>query len=429
MRDVPAESAPLGFGNDALANRVGPTHVARYESLAREAAGRVETSTLDRILPCDGGGCSLRGFLRRAFRRAPSEAEEARLSAVLAKAVQDFGPDDGRRLLIEAVLQSPQVLYLLEPPTEGEAPLSATGFASRLSYFLWQAPPDDALLLAAESGELETDVGLHAQVDRLLEDPRSEAGLRVFLLEWLHLGHVADTSKDPAFVPDLPDQAGERWAEALDQFLSDFLAGERSTLGELLTTQQDLRLPPELSRLYGEGPPVEERSGLLTHPAVLARFALPNQTSPVTRGLLVREGLLCDTIPPPPDGLEVVVPEPGDEDETAEDVWGFQVEDPACRPCHLQINPIGLGFEAFDLVGRYRPDQPVHGELVDSADPAIDGPFHGLRELGERLAASPRVLECAATRLLTFSVAAGNDDCCGAWDGPPRAGLRVELAR
>lgn len=149
---------------------------------------------------------------------------------------------------------------------------------------------------------------------------------------------------------------------------------------------------------------------------LLSVLAKPDQSSPVHRGKFVRERLLCQTLPPPPNDVEIVPPEvePG---VTTRERFRQHREDLACAGCHKMMDPIGLGFEHYDAIGLWRDtDQglPVDatGEIVASRD--ADGPFDGAVELAHKLAASDEVRQCVVTQWFRFGYgrAEQDDDQC-----------------
>ena len=72
-------------------------------------------------------------------------------------------------------------------------------------------------------------------------------------------------------------------------------------------------------------------------------FAKPNMTSPIHRGVFVREQLLCTALPPPPPDAMVVAPDP-DPSLTTREIFEIHTQDAACAGCHALIDPIGLGL-------------------------------------------------------------------------------------
>jgi hypothetical protein len=155
--------------------------------------------------------------------------------------------------------------------------------------------------------------------------------------------------------------------------------------------------------LFGAG---DDRRGLLEQPGLLALLAKPNQSDPIHRGVFVRERLLCQDLPPPPDDVEIRPPDPSPGASTRER-FAEHTADERCAGCHQLIDPIGFGFEAYDAIGRFRTTDegvPVDdsGEIVGTTD--ADGPFEGVRELSSLLAESDQVNECVATQLFRSMV-------------------------
>jgi hypothetical protein len=153
---------------------------------------------------------------------------------------------------------------------------------------------------------------------------------------------------------------------------------------------------------------VGDRVGILGHASFLASHATAEQSSPVHRGVYVRDRLMCQPIAPPED-FNPTFPEsmPG---ETPPELVERHLSDPSCAGCHNYFDPIGLGFESYDGLGRFRAAynlfEPVddNGEILGSNDGAIDGPFDGLSGLAQKLADSAQVQECAAEQAAVYAL-------------------------
>jgi hypothetical protein len=173
---------------------------------------------------------------------------------------------------------------------------------------------------------------------------------------------------------------------------------------------------PRLAELYGvtlpEGTPVnefvpvefepEQRSGLITQPGLLALLAHSDQSAPIQRGVFIRSELLCQPAPPPPPTVDPTPPDP-DPNATTRERFAQHTEDSGCAGCHALIDPIGLGLENFDQLGRYRADEnglPVDasGAIVGTRDTALAGEFDGGKNLAERLGSSQQLQECLVTQ-------------------------------
>ena len=375
----------------------------------------------------------LREIMPRAYRQPVSDADVQRLFDVYAAAAADDGFAMGIQVALQTMLQSPLFLYHVErgEPVAGDGPRPLTGheLASRLSYFLWNSMPDDALLAAAEAGELSDPELLRAQVDRMLADPKADAALADFHLQWLGLDEIETVEKDVAVYPDFDAQLARAMKDDTSSFVRWVLTEGDGKLETLLTGAFTLSTDPALLAVYGverpadhvAGTPIElpadQRAGLLTQPAMLARHAHANQSSPVHRGQLVRERLLlCGPLPPPPPDVDNVPPDP-EPGSTTRERFEQHREDPSCSGCHNLIDGLGFGFEHYDGTGAFRAQDgglPVDasGEVVATSD--INGTFDGAVELSQRLATSEDVRSCVARQWFRYSLGRmdADEDVC-----------------
>jgi hypothetical protein len=399
----------------------------QYMRVAEEIA-EVAITDLGSLVPCDPaiddhaacGEDFVDGFGLRAFRRPLTAEERIALVGLFELGRADEGFAGGIRLVVQAVLQSPQFLYHLElglPSTTGDDVVALDHYevASRLSYFLWDSMPDDALFEAAAAGTLDTPEAVRAQAERMLEDPRAADAIASFHRQWLHLDGLAGLEKNTEIYPEFDVTLRDAMAQETTRFADWVIRFDDARLETLLTASYSFVDGPLFS-LYGITPPAEhdptlpveldptQRAGILTHAGVLASHAHADQSSPVHRGVLVRENILCTPLAPPPPEVDVVPP-PLDPDATTRERFDQHRSDPACAGCHNLIDPLGFGFEHYDGVGAYRAldaGKPVDasGEVVGTWD--IDGPFDGALELAERLAGSEQVRSCVVQQWFTF---------------------------
>jgi hypothetical protein len=436
---LPADEVTDGFDNNAEILRVTTLHAETYLD-ASEALAAAAVMDLARLAPCDAGrsddACA-RGFIasfgRRAFRRPLTSDEQERAFGLFTAGKTLEGYRTGIELVVRGMLQSPSFVYRLElgvaPQTGQEmVPLSQYEIATRLSYFLWATAPDLPLLDQADAGKLGTRAEVRDQAREMLDDPRARPVVRSFHQQWLGIAGIAQVTKDPAAYPDFGEDvraAMQGQAAAFtehvvwqgDARLDTLLASPLTLVNAPLRAIHDV---PGSQALSAEFTPVTvrgPRAGVLTLPAVLSTHALPNQSSPVHRGVFVRERLLCQTPPAVPANVDVTAPEPDPKASTRER-FAQHREDAACAACHRLMDPIGLGFEHFDGIGRYRTSdggKPVdaRGEIVSSDD--ADGAFDGVVELGTRLAGSAQVNACVATQWFRYALGRheGTADRCG----------------
>ncbi|WP_437962740.1 DUF1592 domain-containing protein (plasmid) [Sorangium sp. So ce119] len=447
---VPEEES-LGFNNQAAALVVSPLLAEQYMTAAEGIAERAAGKLLGEAPACReaAGGAACREEIaalvaslgKRAFRRPLAEDEVDELVALFQRglALGDAPADapdaasTGLSLVVQAMLQSPHFLYRVElgmpDPVEGDVvPLTSYEVASRLSYLLWGTMPDDALFTAAERGALGTAAEIEAQARRMLEDPRAREAVKNFHRQWLGLAkidEVAAGGKDPELYPEYRDELLSLFQAETEAFLDHAIFEEDASVTTLFTAPYSM-MNRELAEFYGvEGGPRGEafervaldpsqRAGFVTHAGLLSLYAKPNRSSPVHRGRWVRQSLLCQIPPPPPD----VVPEPPtvDPTKTTREQFSQHVSDPGCRSCHALLDPIGFGFEHYDALGRWRDAEngiPVDasGELTQTD---VDGPFDGAVELAHRLADSEQVRACVVKQWFRFGhgrAEQGEDAC------------------
>jgi hypothetical protein len=426
----PPEPEVNGFNNDAASLLANPLLVEKLSEAAREVAQRAMERGLGELAPCatddDVNACArsfLEGFGKRAFRRPLVEAEVSSFLRLFRKAEPGLGYNQAIALLLDAMLQSPQFLYRVEAPLiDAESPTVALGpyeMASRLSFFLWGSVPDEELLHAADEDELSTAEQVAEQARRLLADERARGRVREFHAQWLGLGRFETVARS-----GVDDTTRDSWKNSILAFTDDAFWGEGGTVHDLYTSKK-VFVDETLASLYdvdadvsgSELVPVkldEQRSGLLTQPGLMAMLAHPAQSSPIQRGVFVREKILCAPVPAPPPSVNNNPPDP-DPSLTTRERFAVHTEDAECATCHRMIDPLGFGFEEFDQLGRYRATEngePVDasGEIVHAPDESLDGPFDGARELSARLASSELVLECLTRHWYRFALGRGEDE-------------------
>ena len=353
-------------------------------------------------------------FGRRAYRRPLSQEELERWIGV-ASDLAEGDPWRGLRLAVAGMLQSPWFLYrveLGEPDPEDPSILRYTGYemASRLSYLLWNSTPDEPLLDAAQAGELDSVAGVEAQAARLLDDPRARSAIQDFFAQYFDLGRLGGTTRDPQryplFTPSLP----ESMRTEVRLLVDDYVNRRDADIREIFYTTRTF-VNDELAALYGldvpEATPISfvpvelpddgPRAGLLTFGAFLAMNAHETETSPTLRGKYVRERVLCQTVPPPPDDVDTTI-DPEDADaQTLRERLEQHRNDPACSGCHSFIDPPGYLFEHFDSIGAYRTHD--NGHPIDASGDLDGTPLHGARDLAQMLGEDERVARCMVTQL------------------------------
>jgi hypothetical protein len=278
---------------------------------------------------------------------------------------------------------------------------------------MWNTTPDSELLRAAESGELNTDRGLAKQVERLMGSPRLDDGMRAFFDDMLELDKFETVSKDSLLYPKwgsaMADSAREETLRTVigltlhdNADIRDLLTTRESYLDRLLAVIYRVPFPFTGDWVKYEFPPDSGRSGILTQVSMLSMFSHPGRSSPTLRGVALMEIFLCQHMPPPPP--EVDFSELNNTDgplKTVRDRLIAHSENPACAPCHMQTDPLGLPLEHFDAIGSYRTHD--NGEPINASAELRGEPVSGAQGLGQYLRDNPSYPACVARKLYSYS--------------------------
>jgi hypothetical protein len=427
-----APDALDGFGFDTSHDlrvdlRLGPQYRAAAEALAERAV--TDPATFARLVPCApvAPGCRdefLRSFGARAFRRPLAPADLESFQRLFdAAAVPDAGDPfrAGVRRSVAAMLQSPEFLYVsfgvARPFGAGARPAAPDDYevAARLSYFLYDSMPDEALFAAARTGRLHTPDQVEAAARHMLTQPRVLEKLVDFHDQLWQFERFARISPDPAVYPNAPKDLIPSVRHATTLFVRDVLR-RGGGLTELLTAPYAYA-DAGLSALYGTAPPSASRfarvdfdpavrRGLLLQVGYLASNAYSIRTDPIHRGLFVIRNLLCRDIPDPPPGATTTPPPETDQPiVTTRDEVSLVTGQSFCPTCHTELNAPGFAFEGFDAMGQRRATE--NGAPVEtSASMVLDGrlvSFDGAVDLVEQLARSREAHRCYSRRWLEFA--------------------------
>jgi hypothetical protein len=373
----PTEDYVDGFKNQLHYQAMPPLLVDAYSASAEKLAlNAFRAGDINGLIPCKASSVTdvkcrdlfVRSFGLRAFRRPLRDAEFQRYAAAFTAQAGAGGKFlDGARTVIEAMLQSPNFLFHLEAGPDGRS--ADYDIASRLSYFLQDTMPDQALLDAAAKGELRTAANRERVTRRLLDNPHARQALDEFFDQWLRFDRVLSSTKEerrfPQFSLELAASMVEETRRLLDHLVWDdgnfmeFLTADYAYLTSDLAALYKLPAPSsqfELVRFPGGA----RRAGLLGEASFLAANAGPTETSPTARGIFIREQLLCQHVPPPPPNVDTNLPEATAEKPlTRRQRMSAHVENPLCASCHRLMDPIGFGLESFDAIGRFRERENI----------------------------------------------------------------------
>jgi hypothetical protein len=401
------------------------------EVTARSVADQVVSpARRSYLLPCTPAQAEVRDdrcareFFKKAgrllYRRSLTDGEIARFVDLAGRPVGP-GTDfySGVAYALSAMLVSPDFLFIREaaepdPSAANSWRLDADSKASRLSFLLWDSAPDDALLSAAEHGELNQPAGLRRQVEKMLASPLHRQGVQAFLSDFFVTEGFDTLAKDSTIYPGFTLKAVEEAREQLLRTAVDHLLDRKGDYRDLFTTRRTF-IAAELAPLYRvpvnvgalgwvpyEFKADDPRAGILTQVGFLAQYAHPGRSSATRRGRAVREVLLCQQVPDPPGNVDFSkFEDPKNPLPTARERLAIHRENPVCAGCHRLTDPIGLAFENFDGGGQYRPTE--NGATIDASGTLDSTAFTNAVSLGEALRNNPAIKSCIVNRLYAYS--------------------------
>jgi hypothetical protein len=456
----PPEDFVHGFRNQTAGQSISLLLAEAYSAAAEKLAHNAfRGGDHHHLLPCRPVSAAdtacrvqfIKEFGQRAFRRPLIQPEIEKYQEIFDEGARKQGAGKqgvrkqgaflaGARLVIEATLQSPHFLFRVERGGQGTS--YSYEMANRLSYFLWNTMPDNDLFRTAERGELVTPDQVEATARRMLRDPRAKAAMEEFLSQWLRFDRLSSAIRDRRLFPDFSSQLTAAMAEETKR-LFNHLVWDNVNFMEFFSADYSY-LNSELADLYGLPGPAEEfglvrfppssgRAGVLGQPMFLTLTGKPMDTSPTDRGLYIREQFLCQSVPPPPPGVNATLPPVTDaKPMTNRELLQSHLTNPGCASCHRLIDPIGFGFEQYDTLGRFRekhfltifptrdeakkkrkteatkyelpidPSGEVRGIAVK--DGVSHARFSSPKDLGLLLASEPACQKCIARQMFQYAL-------------------------
>ncbi|MBE2285168.1 MAG: DUF1592 domain-containing protein [Prosthecobacter sp.] len=358
----------------------------------------------------------------RLFRRPMTGGEKSKWTGVASLGIKEgLQPLDTLSYVLRGMLVSPAFLFRSAPQPVGEvrsgiALIDEHSLASRLSYFLWAAPPDDRLLQLAAKGELRKN--LAAEFKRMIGDWRSYSLTEDFAGQWLQLRDMDIVGPDTRRFPDwkggiaslMKKESQTFFGHILNDNLSviEFLNADYTYLNDKLARFYDIKgvKGDKFQKVSLQGTP---RGGILTHGSILTLTSTPTRTSPVKRGKYLLENILGTPPPPAPGGVA-----PLDEKKAAFGKLTLrqQLEEhrsnASCAGCHAFLDPMGLAFENYDAIGRWR-DQDKKLPIDASGSLVRGQAFQNLVELRALLVRemSDQFVKNLAENLLIYALGRG----------------------
>lgn len=399
--------------NSALTNDIRNS----AEKVASQA-----TADLPKLLACAAGQAQpacidafIERFASRAFRRPLDMVERTELKALYARGAVE-SPAKGVEMVLSAILQAPSFVYRTElgrGAAEGKpVELTSHELASSLSFYLLNSVPDADLWKVAEDGTLLKPEVLKAQVIRLLALPRVQDNLTRMHVKWVGLGEginpdLADAN--PALTPALKTAMENETSLFFKNLLT-----KGGTLTDVLTSNKGFA-DSTLARHYGltsaPGPggevtyPADQRAGILTQAAILARYSLGHAV--VFRGKYVRDELLCGEIPSPPNDPAIDVENMASANLPEREQVARRLAHGTCGICHRMMDPIGMAFMNYDALARYHTTEngrPIDSRGTITGTEDADGEVANAVALAKKLAGSKSVRACILEKMYSYSL-------------------------
>jgi hypothetical protein len=430
----------FGFDNNAAQLSVPANQVSRYQATAETVAQQAvaNLAPIKAVVSCVAANANtacrdrfLDEFVKLMLRRPLVDAERTRYRALFDAGKDLYTEGDnfsrGVRIVLEAVLQSPNFIYRAELRDSGAldgrpVELTPHELAARLALTLWASLPDAVLMKKADDNALSSDAQLEAEVRRMLKDAKTERVMDDFYTQWLELAKLR-LDKDAKTFPGY-DKTGFETSTREETLRFAREISRAGTISELFTSNKSF-VDARLAEVYGVTPPAsgfaevslnpEQRAGLFTQPGFLAGHSDPLDSSPIHRGAYVQKRVLCTVFGQVPANVGSLPGRTADIVTTRDQVEA-KTSPPQCQGCHVRINPTGFAFEAFDSIGKFRTQD--HGETVNASDTInIDGKdvnFDGAVEFAHILGESDTARRCFETQWFRYAMGRGeaNDDVC-----------------
>jgi hypothetical protein len=366
----------------------------------------------------------LTALARQAYRRPVTGGDVEALLGLYKIGRNEGGFEAGIGMALQKILVSPEFLVRVERDPANTAAnsiyrISDLELASRLSFFLWSASPDDELLGLAERGRLREPAALEQQVRRMLRDERSRALVSNFAGQWLYLRNMKSVLPDLESFPNFDENLRQAFQKETELFFESIVREDRSAL-DLLRADYTF-LNERLARHYGI-PNVygshfrkvkladEARRGLLGQGSILTVTSYVTRTSPTLRGKWVLENILGAPPPPPPANVPAL-------QDRSQDGKILSVRqqleqhraNAVCSTCHSRMDPLGFALENFDAIGGWRTTSGFDDTPIDASGQLPDGTkIDGPAELRKVLASKQTQFVTTVTeKLLTYALGRG----------------------
>lgn len=364
---------------------------------------------------------------RRPISEAAANNEFLRLKNIF-KADSNF--DTGFSNLIKTLMISPHFLVVSYGsdsilPTGQPFDLNSYQLASRLSFFLWHSAPDDALLSAAQSGQLLTATNLQTQVLRMLKDPKAKRISATLAQEWVGVTDdlsLQSTGLSANLIKSMISETQLLFENVVtsDTSFNEVISSDYSFLNKTLADYYGVTFTgADTTKYYKTSLASTKRRGVFTQGGFLVTTseASLNTTHPMTRGRILTTKVACTEIGDPPAGAGTTVITGLPTDPTPAEKFGAISKLSSCTSCHSSLNPYGLPLEVFDAKGAYRTTYD-NGRSIDSSGILSSGEaFSDISGYHTVMAENTNVKSCLSRTImaigLTRKTNSVDDKCIG----------------
>lgn len=447
--DVPAPSfipdnKVLGFLNLSSSQNASQVLMEQYEGAAQLVAiGDNQTPQMWKGVTSDPTtltGCNvatkselacaqpyLYDLAKRAYRRNLTDTEKTALWTLFSNPAGGAYPAR-LAMAIEGILISPNFIFRPElgdatkTISPGIASLTPWELANRLSFFINGSIPDAPLTASADSGALSNVAEVRAQAQRLLAMPRSQTNLVKMHEEWLGIDTINALTKNSSAFPNFTSTLAAEMGQETRTFIQTIMFTQNGTFNDLLLSPYTFG-NSDIAKFYGVTAPSSDptvwskldlnpaqRMGLLTQPSLMATLAKDSPVqdlgTAIRRGKFVLQQILCRSVPEPSAALTATF-QPLDLSATTRAQAKTHETSPVCAGCHTAIDPLGLPFEKYDMVGQWREMDKgmaidVSGQILD-ANNANPVAFNGIPDLAKLVAQMPETRACYLQQWFQFA--------------------------
>jgi hypothetical protein len=358
------------FSNNEILLNVDARAWADFQAAAEALAEQVTISdeALAAVYPDTDAAGFIKTVGRRAYRRPLTAAEIDKYTALFTTGTTMSGTKStfakGAALVIRALLQSPNFLYRTELGPAGK-PLGGYEAAAKLSLWLRDSTPDDALLDTADT--LTSADALAEEASNMLREDAATAVMRQFHGELLHFARFPQVSK--VGVPSYDESLNAEYEESSYLFF-DKIFQKGLGLRNILTSTRGF-MGPGMAPLYGleasgSGFVEQElgalRVGYFSQLPFLTLYARNGDPDSIHRGISLALDMLCSPLgPASPEIPPFPQRQPGQTSRQQ-----LEAATAGCgSTCHTEIiDPLGFAFEHFDGMGQYRDTEESLGDTL-----------------------------------------------------------------